>query len=262
MRIKFGKVDANSEFAFVDAAGSFLNSAAGISTPIFAMPTYPDPAMSMNVFVYPTPWLYAGGGIYDGATLDGIPTGRNGPTTFFSDKRSDSWFSIGEAGLTWGGVDSWGAGRLAVGGWHHTADFERFDGGTERGVSGVYVVGEQQLLRGTAGEDHGLFAFARYAWTDENVSAAGQHIGGGLVLKGTFPGRDDDEAGLFVSRLLLSDAPGATFEGDETVVELYYRFNLTPFIHLTPDLQWIGNPSGDSSIKDAVVGALRVEVDF
>ena len=31
VRIKLGKVDANSEFAFVDTAGSFINSSAGVS---------------------------------------------------------------------------------------------------------------------------------------------------------------------------------------------------------------------------------------
>lgn len=261
-RIKLGKVDANSEFAFVDAASSFLNSAAGVSTPVFALPTYPDPATSVNVFVYPTPWMYVGAGIYDGASFDGIATGRNGPTTFFSDKRSDSWFSIAEGGVTWDRLGSLGLGRLAIGGWRHSAEFERFDGGIERGVEGFYFVAEQQILRGAADDANGLFAFVRYAWTDENVTAAGQHIGGGLVLRGTFPGRDDDEAGIFVSTLTLSDAAGAAFNGDETAVELYYRFNVTPFIHLTPDLQWVGNPSGDASIDDAVVGALRVEVDF
>lgn len=262
VRLKIGKVDANSEFAFAESATGFLNSAAGTSTPIFTLPTYPDPSTSINVFVYPTSWLYIGAGIYDGATADGIPTGRNGPATFFSDARSDSWFSIAEAGVTWDRLDVLGAGRLAIGGWTHSADFERFDGGVERGTWGMYLVGEQQLL--TTGDDveRGLFAFARYAWTDDDVFDAGQHVGGGLVLKGTFPGRDNDEAGLFVSTLLLSDAAGSSFEGDETALELYYRFSLTPFIHLTPDLQWISNPSGDSTVDNAVVGALRFEVDF
>jgi porin len=265
LRVKFGKVDANSEFAFVDCAGTFLNSAAGVSTPIFTLPTYPDPAMSANIFVYPTSWCYVGFGIYDGATADGIATGRHGPATFFSDKRSASWFSIAEAGVTWDDPDWIGAGRLAIGGWHHSADFERFDGGAERGIEGAYLLAEQQLSRAGADNEaaqRGLFAFARYAWVDENVTAAAQHIGGGLMLKGTFAGREDDEAGIFVSHLFLSNAQDAGFDGDETAFELYYRFNLTPFIHLTPDLQWVINPSGDPSIDDAVVGALRLEIDF
>jgi porin len=264
LRVKFGKVDANSEFAFVNCTDSFLDSAAGISTPIFTLPTYPDPAMGVNIFVYPTPGLYVGFGIYDGATFDGIPTGRNGPATFFSDRRSASWFSIAEMGFTWDNVAGMGGGRLAGGGWHQSADFERFDGGVERGTEGFYLLAEQQLTCTGAPDDaeHGLFAFARYAWADEDVFAAAQHIGGGLVLKGTLPGRQDDETGVFVSLLVLSDAEGAAYSGNETAVELYYRFNLTPFVHLTPDLQWIGNPSGDPTIDDAVVGALRVEVDF
>lgn len=49
-RIKVGKVDANTEFNFVDAAGGFANSSAGFSPTIFTFPTYPNPAMSVNVF--------------------------------------------------------------------------------------------------------------------------------------------------------------------------------------------------------------------
>lgn len=265
LRLKFGKVDANSEFAFVDCGGTYLNSAVGISTPVFTLPTYPDPAMSVNAFLYPTEWMYVGVGLYDGATADGIPTGRNGPATFFSDDRSDSWFTIAELGFTWSSVGCLGHGRCCLGGWYHSADFERFDGTIDEGTEGVYVVAEQQLMRAGDKDDaaeRGLYAFFRYAWADEEVSAAGQHFGGGLMLKGTFAGRDDDEAGIFVSTLLLSDATGATFEGDETAVELYYRLSLTPFFHITPDLQWIGNPSGDPSVDDAVVGALRFEIDF
>lgn len=263
VRVKFGKVDANSEFAFVHSACTFLNSAAGVSGTMSPLPTFPDPAMSANVFVYPTSWLYFGLGIYDGATADGFATGRRGPGTFFSDKRSASWFSIGEMGVTWDNLDTLGAGRIAVGGWHHSARFDRFDGGVERGVEGFYMLAEQQLFGSDEAEsDRGLYAFLRYGWADENVSAAAQHIGGGLTLRGTFPGRENDEAGVFVSTLLLSNARGSAFDGNETVVELYYRFNLTPFVHITPDLQWISNPSGDRSVDDAVVGAVRLEVDF
>ncbi|GIW80911.1 MAG: hypothetical protein KatS3mg105_2718 [Gemmatales bacterium] len=44
VRLKLGKIDANSEFAFVDYASEFLNSSMGFSPTIFVMPSYPNPS--------------------------------------------------------------------------------------------------------------------------------------------------------------------------------------------------------------------------
>lgn len=264
-RLKLGKVDANSEFAFVEAGGTFMNSAVGVSPPIFVLPTYPDPATSVNIFVYPTDQIYVGFGVYDGATADGFGTGGRGPATFFSDSRSDSWFFIGEAGLTWKSLGSMGKGRLAAGGWGHTADFARFDGGLERGTQGFYVSGEQQVIAKQASEEdleQGLFVFAKYAWSDKHVAECGQSVGVGCCQRGTFEGRGEDEAGVLVCWCDLSNDAGSGFVRDETVAEAYYKLALTPCLSLTPDLQYIVNPGGDAGVRDAVVGAIRFELAF
>ncbi len=70
LRVKFGKVDAAGEFAFVDNGVEFIHSSPGADPSIIGYPTYPDPATSINVFVYPAKGLYAGVGVYDGATHD------------------------------------------------------------------------------------------------------------------------------------------------------------------------------------------------
>ena len=53
LRFKLGRVDANSEFAFVESGAAFLNSALSTRLTLFLLPTYPDPASSVNLFVYP-----------------------------------------------------------------------------------------------------------------------------------------------------------------------------------------------------------------
>jgi len=79
LRLKVGKVDANSEFAFVDAAGEFINSSAGVSPTLFVLPTYPDPAWSLNLFAYPSRGIYAGVALYDGASAADEATGNHTP---------------------------------------------------------------------------------------------------------------------------------------------------------------------------------------
>ena len=83
MRIKFGKVDASSEVAYVEHASVMLNSSFGVSPTIFALPTYPDPATSLNFFWEPQDWASWGIGLYDGEGLIGVPTGARPFRTAF-----------------------------------------------------------------------------------------------------------------------------------------------------------------------------------
>lgn len=266
VRFKLGKVDANTEFAFAgDASGEFMNSGAAYSTTaFFVLPTYPDPATGAVLFVYPTKRCYLGGGFFDGSASAGKNTGRLGPHPLF---HGDEFFWICEAGFTWKEFGGLGAGRLAAGAWHHTGDFARFDGGDdEDGTAGLYLVGEQQLVeRQGLDEDsdpRGLFAFAQYGHADEDVSDSGNHLGAGLVVLGTCSARQDDAAGVYWSWTDLSGVEGSGYDGDESVIELFYKVQLTPWVFVRPDLQFVFNPSGNPEIDDAVVGAVRFEISF
>lgn len=267
LRLKVGKVEANSEFAFVEVGGDFISSSPGMSPTIFVLPTCPDPAMSVNVFVYPTENLYFGLGVYDGAMgVDGIATGRRGPRTFFSDHLSDDYFWIGEAGYSWENLTaSMGDGRLAVGAWYHSGIFTQFDGNTENGTEGFYVLFEQQIWSENPDiedDDQGMNFMIQYGYADEDVSEVAHHLGAGLIAVGPLAGRDNDSAGLYVSFVDLSDANGAGFTDDETALELYYKYQLTPYASIKPDIQYIINPSGDSNVDDVLIGMLRFEVTF
>lgn len=265
VRLKVGKIDANTEFAFTDSGKGFLSANANWDGNLLAQPTYPDPAVGAVLFVYPVDGLYLGAGAFDGATQDGYATGSRGPATFFSDSKSDSWYFTGEAGVTWDELGPCGRGRLAAGGWGHTGRFDRFDGGTEDGTQGAYVLAEQQLLRrdGAEGDDakkKGLFAIARWAWADPAVSVIRNHAAVAVVLKGTFAGRDLDEAGVMWSYADLSRRSGAT--SDEHLVEAYYRLQLLGSVSVSPTFQWVHDPSGDPTIDDAFVGTLSLTVTF
>lgn len=290
LRLKIGKVDASSEFAFTKSGSEFMESSAGVDPTILGMPTYPDPATSINVFVHPTNRWYIGAGFYDGASgVDGVHTGRQGPASFFSDARSNDWFWIGETGLTWRGLWREGKGRLAGGVWHHTGEWRRFDGGVEQGTTGFYAVLDQRLWgpagvgppilsHGTASpsggadphagapaggepdDDRGLWLLMQCGYGDENVSEAARHFAVGLVLKGMFADREGDAAGMYVSWVDLSAAAG--FQENETGIEWFYRYQVTPFVSVKPDLQLFINPSGNPNIDDALVGGMRLEMVF
>jgi porin len=266
VRFKFGKVDFNSEFAFSEIGSEFLNPSAGISPTVQSGPTFPATATSANLFLMPTECSYLGVGIYDGAGAVGVNTGSQGFSGFFRDDESDDYFTIVEAGTGWTGGNSWGSGRLAIGGWFHGEQFERFDGATERGASGGYAIVDQVVWRENPddGDDvQGLGITANVAISgSDDVVTVPLHTQAGVVWTGLFEGRDDDAIGLLVSHAQLSEASGSPYVGAETILELVYRLQVTPSVILRPDLQYVINPGGDPTLDDALVGMLRVEITF
>jgi len=265
LRVKAGKIDANAEFGFVGNAGDFIRPGATLTAANPVMPTMPDPATGVVLFVYPTEWLYAGFGFFDGASHAGPRTGERGPSTFFSDSKNNDWYFIGEAGLTAKKIGPFHNARIAAGGWGHTGEFDRFDGSSTDGARGFYAVAEAMIWKtDPENEDdtRGLNIFCLFGHDDDDLFAIGNHYGFGASLQGTFSGRDHDAIGAFVSIADMSDAPGAEFDSDETALEFYYKLQLTPWITVTPDLQVIVNPNGDSSADTAVIAAMRVSVSF
>ncbi|MEJ2504504.1 MAG: hypothetical protein P8177_14540, partial [Gemmatimonadota bacterium] len=65
LRVKAGRVDANSDFAYSDVAGGFGNPSFGLSPVLAILPSYPAPAASLNAFVRPRPvGPEVGAGVY------------------------------------------------------------------------------------------------------------------------------------------------------------------------------------------------------
>lgn len=271
-RVKVGKMDANSEFAYVaplkevSAACEFTHSSAGFVPTIAGFPSYPDSAMSVNLFVAPYKGdgsqLMLAYGLYDGATgVDGVATGSRGPSSFFSDKKSDDYFHIAEAQFAWDDAGGLPGGSVSVGSWLHTGDWDQFNGGVQDGTAGWYATAQQQLTAPDAEHTgRGLYLFGQYGYGDDRVVEVGQTFSVGILQNGLGGFRPDDLLGVYASYADLSDDSAASFEDDELAVELLYRFVIMPSMSIQPGLQYIINPSGDPSIDDAFVGQLRFVV--
>jgi porin len=263
LRIKLGKIDANTEFAYVANGSEFLNSSMSYSPTILDFPTDPDPSTGIVAFVYPNENLYAGAGIFDGALLEGYQTGDLGPATLFGPPAS--LFFIGEAGAKWT-TASHQDGRIGIGVWSHTGQFARFDGGNDNGSAGPYLVIDQTIWRKNPdvdGDTQGIAAFFQYGYADPAVSAVQQHIGAGLTWTGAIPGRDSDMFGVGATWVDFSQAPGSGYDdGGELAVETFYKVVLTPWFSFKPDLQIVNNPGGVSGRRAAVVGILSALITF
>jgi porin len=268
LRFKLGKIDAATEFAFINAAGNFSNASSGFSPTIAALPSYPDPAVGGVVQFMPSDTFYVSAGFFDGAgPADGVRTGPRGPETFFSDDESDDWLWIGEVGFGWSFAER-REGRGALGVWHHTGDWAEFEGvdpdNPETSTNfGVYALVEQRVHQcdGEADDsEQGVYLFAQLGWADGDVNEAQWHAGMGVSLNGTFDGRDEDSTGVYFSWVGLNDDAG--YSEDEIVLETFYKVQVTPWASVKPDLQVIFNPGGTDDYETAVVGTLLFEVVF
>ncbi len=86
----------------------------------------------------------------------------------------------------------------------------------------------------------------------------------GAQLDGGLWGRASDRIGLAAGWLKPSDEYKSLMgvSSTEKPTELYYVWQLNDHVHLSPSVQWIGNPAGDSSADDVTVWSLRAKASF
>ena len=137
--------------------------------------------------------------------------------------------------------------------------------GTKKGSYNVGVSVSHLLWKSPDHPGKGLGLYARAAVADGNPNPIQYSYIGGLSAHGLVPARPDDVLGLgvyhydFSDHLRLGAAPLVEL-GDETGVELFYNAALTPWLHLTADIQWI-RPIR-AVFRDTWAGGLRMSVDF
>jgi porin len=248
----------------VESAAEFLNNGVTYTPTLPGVPSYPDTAWSIGLYALPTEQSWLSLALFDGAAQEGVNTGNHGVSSFLGEAGRD--FAIAEAGRAWPAEGALPEGRAALGAWHHNGDFDRFDGGTQSGASGIYALFEQGLWReapGDAGDEQGLDAFLQAGTADADVSDVARHLAAGLAWTGALPGRDADVAGLAATTVAFTDEPGAGYTADhELVLEAFYGVQLREWLSVKPDLQWIADPGGDGSAADAWVFTLRFAVEL
>jgi porin len=262
LRVKVGKIDANTEFCYAENSFDFSNGGLNYAFPnsqFNFMPTVGDNAFGAVAFVYPAEWLYVGGGVFDGALQEGVETGKRGPSTLF-DEPADLYLAA-ELGFNFAVRENpW---RVGLGVSHHTGDFDEFDGGSKDGNTGFYAVVDAKLWKENPGEDEdeqGLGAFFVYDTADSDVTEVDQHFGAGLAWTGAIEGRDNDVVGLGASYSHFSGGAGFEDTG-ELVVEVFYKLAITDYLSVKADVQYVKDPGG-AGLEDALVGLVRVQVAF
>jgi porin len=178
----------------------------------------------------------------------------------------DGVLAIAEAGCrrNQGGGDPGLPGNVTLGGYYDSRDYQSFtDPDEERaGNYGLYLLLDQMVYReGGAGSEQGLTPWAAFTFAPlQRVNTLPLFAAAGLVWQGLFPGRDDDTSNLGAYYGRFSD--DLSDRRFETVVELNHRFQVAPWLYVTPDLQYVIRPGGSDQEPDALVIGAEIGVDF
>lgn len=131
----------------------------------------------------------------------------------------------------------------------------------------LYFIAEQTLWK-TAGNSKSISAFAKLTLAPESVNLTSFQTAWGVSYAGIIPGRNLDALTLGYSYSKFSDDFRRTMllynaeATHESVVELSYTAQVSPWLLFRPSLQWIHNPFGNSIGEDPVLVGLSTRVSF
>ena len=261
LRLKIGKVDANTEFSVIDNGLDFMTSSSQVTPTLFVFPTFPNPMAGVNLFYTPGKLFYAGIAAYDANQKDHFLDFSGNPNSVQPSLTGTLW--IGETGLTWSHLSGSGDdGNLRFGIWKHTGQFNRTDDNSSvHGADGLYIIMNQTLWKPASDKDtdRGLRMFLEYGRSNKEVAPIYLHYGGGLLWTGMSKKRPDDKIGITSQYSRISSQPGLNWNYEQTI-ESFYKISIASWISLIPDVQYIIHPGGKYS--NSLVGTLQLELTF
>lgn len=231
-RYAVGRIDPENLFGGhrLQSANLFFLNKNFSSNPAIA---YAGPGLAAAAQFKPVPWFYIDGGVTD----------ANGKATignfegFFEDHE---FLVFTEAALT-PTIENLGAGRYRLALWH----IDSREDAAKPSDRGVTLSFDQDL-----GEK--ITAFARFGYSDGDVTGVDHSFQAGVAFKNVV--MEDDLLGLAAA---WADPTGSG-KRDESVAEVFHRFQVTQTAQLTIGAQAIFDPS--NAPGDDVVGVFSVRL--
>lgn len=260
-----GKIDFTGVFdtsAYADDERSQFLNAAFVDNPTIPFPDY---SLGAVLTYNPPGSCYLMCGIAD-ARADGRETGFK--TCFH---REDYFLYMCEVGFVseLGSASGAMPGTYRAGLWNDPQPKANSDSAKSyRDDVGFYLSFDQMLEKENDDpqDTQGLGVFLRYG----NANSRKNDIAGfwsfGFQYQGLIEGRDNDVLGAGFAQGIFSNSASATYTEDyESVIELYYSARITPWLSVSPNVQYIANPSSPDNLAaadDAVVLGMRLQMYF
>jgi porin len=262
LSLKAGLIDLNADFDVNETGSLFINSSHGIGVE-FAQTgdngpsIFPSTSLAVRAQYAPNDNWSLRFGAFDETSND-----PNNPKQQQIDWRKGPLF-VGEASYV---ADN--GLRVNAGGWGYTSEFQPILSTDKVGNNiGAYGLIEGPLYREKSEEGQGLSGFVRVGFANERINQFSHYMGGGVVYTGPFKSRDDDQVGFAIAAAGNGDdfkrsvrMGGGNPEDYETNLELTYRTQLTDWLAIQPDIQYIIDPGAVGGLRNALALGVRVEI--
>ena len=268
----FGKIDFRGGDVNVFAHNEntqFMNLAL-VANPTL-LPVAPYSSLTAAIFFKPVDWLTVS---FTALDAFGRPDTPGFDTAFHSPEGSTfitEWdFTIAPFGLP---------GHQRFGAFYSTKEFQLLDQDRLPGLLGllttlrspktrpddwgIYYNFDQYVYTEKEDPTQGVGLFGRFGWNTGEANPFEAFYSFGVGGKGIVPKRDNDTFGVGYYYLDMSDdIPAMGNQHSEQGVEVYYNFEVTPWLHITPDLQVIIDPGGNSDSDVAIAAGVRAHMTF
>jgi len=127
----------------------------------------------------------------------------------------------------------------------------------------VYFNFDQTFFSEPEDSEQGWGLFGRAGWADEDENIFSLFFSAGIGGQGIIEGRDNDTFGIGWYYLDITDQLHFLGVDNEQGVEIYYNVEVTPWLHVTPDVQVIIDPAGGLTGRDdSLVIGVRAQMEF
>lgn len=242
-----GLQDLNTEFVSTENGSSFLNSSFGTHSTIannVPSPIFPLTSLGAQIQYVFTPKLSAKLAVFDGMPED---LDYNPHNISWHLNSNDGYLAFAEVQLA----------DFKLGTYYH--NHSPYSDGADPSVPnyGMYLTADQTLIR--ISPKRMLNAFLQLSLSPASKNDNNCYLGCGILCKGPFAGRSDDEFGLAFANANLQHAAN----GSETAFEMTYKLSVCDQVFLQPDLQYIVHPAGtDGTPENALAAFLRFGIEF
>jgi porin len=245
------------------SSSRFNGNPGSVPTNVPSFSVYPVATWGLRARATPVePWSIMAGLYYSDPTLE-----RNSAHgTDFSIRSEAGLFAIGELSYLHNqGKGSTGLpGNYKIGAYVDSngyQDLSRADAAEIRGNYGLYLLLDQMVYREDGAQStQGLTPFATVAFAPPNRNTFPIFFSAGLIYLGLLPGRDHDTAAFGLAYGKFSKYLSG--QHYEMVLEWTYEVALAPWLTLQPDVQYILQPSGLSSVANALVLGMQIAINF
>jgi porin len=265
---KLGRFSVGDDFATLDMF-QLYTGAINPAPPVLGDNTFfttpPASAWAALVHAKPGPSMEFKAGIFQATGAVDVVANHGLDMRFGA---GDGLLLIGEA--VWMPSPSDLAGEYRAGSYWCSQESPRFQGNGGEQTYGFYTVGQQKVWNEPGQSGQGLTAW--YALTlspQDDVAEFPFFAAFGAGWQGAISGRDNDWIllGTWMTTMSRSEAeadrsPDANLATAEWVVECDYRAQITPWLYIMPDIQWVVRPGGTGSIPNALVLGAEIGVVF